>query len=65
MDAVKLSLCLLPLAAIFVIMKVALLLSASVSETVYVKEDGKREHGPYVANPYADVDSEGEAEGDC
>lgn len=60
-SAIKLSLCLLPLAVIFIVMKIALLVSASVSETVNVREDAKREHGPYLANAYADVDSEGEA----
>ena len=59
-NAVILSLCFLPLAIIYVIMKVSLWLSSSVSEVKYVREDAKREHGPYVENAYADVDEETE-----
>lgn len=58
--AVILSLCFLPLAIIYVIMKVSLWLSSSVSEITYVREDSKREHGPYVEGAYADVDKENE-----
>jgi hypothetical protein len=60
--ALLLSLCFLPLAIIYVIMKVSLWLSSSVSEINYVKDDAKRPHGPYVANPYADVDDEEEGD---
>ena len=55
-----LSLCFLPLAIIYVIMKVSLWLSSSVTEIKYVKDDAKRPHGPYVENPYGDVDEEEE-----
>jgi hypothetical protein len=41
-------------------MKVSVWLSSSVSEVNYVREDAKREHGPYVENPYGDVDGENE-----
>jgi hypothetical protein len=58
--ALLLSLCFLPLAIIYVIMKLSLWLSSSVSEIKYVKEDAKRPHGPYVENPYGDVDDESE-----
>ena len=58
--AVILSLCFLPLAVIYVIMKVSVWLSSSVSEVNYVREDAKREHGPYLENPYGDVDEETE-----
>jgi hypothetical protein len=58
--AVILSLCFLPLAVIYVIMKVSVWLSSSVSEVNYVREDSKREHGPYVENAYGDVDDENE-----
>lgn len=58
--ALILSLCFLPLAIIYVIMKVLLWLSSSVSEIKYVKEDAKRSHGPYVENAYADIDDEKE-----
>jgi len=56
--ALILSLCFLPLAVIYVIMKLSLWLSSSVSEVNYVREDSKREHGPYLENPYGDVDQE-------
>ena len=58
--AVILSLCFLPLAVIYLIMKVSVWLSSSVSEVNYVREDSKREHGPYVENAYGDVDNENE-----
>ncbi len=58
--AVILSLCFLPLAVIYVIMKVSVWLSSSVSEVNYVRKDAKREHGPYLENPYGDIDEEEE-----
>ena len=58
--ALILSLCFLPLAVIYVIMKLSLWLSSSVSEVNYVREDSKREHGPYLENPYEDVDQKNE-----
>ena len=58
--AVILSLCFLPLAVIYLIMKVSVWLSSSVSEVNYVREDSKREHGPYLENPYDDFDPENE-----
>ncbi len=59
-NALILSLCFLRLAIIYVIMKLSLWLSSSVSEVNYVREDSKREHGPYLENPYGDVDQENE-----
>jgi hypothetical protein len=41
-------------------MKVSLWLSTSVSEVNYVREDAKREHGPYLEDPYGDVDEKEE-----
>ncbi len=58
--AVIVSLCFLPLAIIYIIMKVSLWLSSSVTEVNYVREDAKRPHGPYVENPYEDTDEENE-----
>jgi hypothetical protein len=58
--ALIVSLCFLPLAIIYIIMKVSLWLSTSVSEVKYVKDDAKRPHGPYVENPYGDIDEENE-----
>ena len=57
-----LSLCFLPLVVIYVIMKVSVWLSSSVSEVSYVREDSKREHGPYLENPYGDLDEEDETD---
>lgn len=51
-------LCFLPLGIIFVIMKLSLLLSSSVNEMKYVKEEEKKPHGPY--NSYQDEDEEDE-----
>ena len=59
-QAFILTLCFLPLAVIWVVMKLSLWLSSSVSEVNYVREDAKREHGPYVENAYGDVDKENE-----
>jgi hypothetical protein len=58
--ALILSLCFLPLAVIYIVMKVSLWLSTSVSEVNYVREDAKREHGPYLEDPYGDVDEKEE-----
>lgn len=58
--ALILSLCFLPLAIIYIVMKVSLWLSTSVSEVNYVREDAKREHGPYLEDPYGDVDEKEE-----
>jgi hypothetical protein len=52
--------CFLPLGVIWLVMKLSLWLSSSVSEVNYVREDAKREHGPYVENPYGDTDEESE-----
>jgi len=58
--ALILSLCFLPLAVIYIVMKLSLWLSTSVSEVTYVREDAKRPHGPYVEDAYADADEEDE-----
>ena len=58
--ALIVSLCFLPLAIIYIIMKVSLWLSSSVSEVKYVKEDAKRLHGPFLTNVYDDFDPENE-----
>jgi len=52
--------CFLPLGVIWLVMKLSLWLSSSVSEVNYVREDAKREHGPYVEGVYRDVDEENE-----
>jgi hypothetical protein len=58
--ALVLSLCFLPLAVIYIVMKLSLWLTSSVSEASYVREDSKREHGPYVEDAYGDIDEENE-----
>lgn len=60
--ALILSLCFLPLAIIYIVMKVSLWLSTSVSEVNYVREDAKREHGPYLENAYGDLDEKEETD---
>ena len=62
--ALIISLCFLPLAVIYIIMKLSLWMSSSAAEVKYVKEDAKRPHGPYLADAYADVDEEKEADRD-
>ena len=60
----KLLLCLAPLGIIFIIMKVAVWLSAVNEESNYVIREPLRKLGPFVANPYEDVDQEEEEYGD-
>jgi len=55
--------CFLPLAIIYIIMKLSLWIAAVNEEQTYVREDAKRPHGPYVENAYADVDEEEEEYG--
>ena len=55
--------CFLPLAIIYIIMKLSLWIAAVNEEQTYVREDAKRPHGPYLANAYADVDEEDEEYG--
>ena len=52
--------CLSPIAAIWIVMKVAVWFSAVNDERKYVRAESKKPHGPYVANPYEDVDEEEE-----
>jgi len=52
--------CFLPLAVIWLVMKLSLWIAAVNEEQTYVREDSKRPHGPYVENPYGDVDEEEE-----
>ena len=56
--------CLSPLIIIFIIMKLAVWISAVNSETGYVRKEPFRKRGPYVADAYADVDQEEEEYGD-
>ena len=56
--------CLSPPAIIFIVMKLAVWISAVNSETGYVRKEPFRKRGPYVADAYADVDQEEEEYGD-
>ena len=60
MNTVVLAACFLPLAIIYVIMKLAVWLSATNAESTYVKKESKKPHGPYLADAYADVDEQEE-----
>ena len=64
MNSVVLLACLSPIAVIFIVMKLAVFLSGIYSEEKYVESESKKPHGPYVANPYEDVDEEEEEYGD-
>ena len=55
--------CFTPLIIIFIIMKLAVWIEAVNAETDYVKQEPFRERGPFLANPYADVDEEEEEYG--
>ena len=52
--------CFLPLVIIYIVMKIAVWVSAVNTEQEYVREDAKRPHGPYVEDAYADVDEKDE-----
>ena len=55
--------CLSPIAAIWIVMKVSLVLRSK-RRAKYVRAESKKPHGPYVADAYADVDEEEEEYGD-
>jgi hypothetical protein len=59
-----LALCFLPLAIIIIITKLSLLISSTISESKYVKNESRKPHGKFVDNPYADVDKKKEADRD-
>ena len=56
--------CLSPVAIIYIVMKLAVWLSAVNAESDYVRKEPLRQRGPFVANPYEDVDEEEEEYGD-
>ena len=64
MNPVILLACLSPLAIVFIVMKLAVWISAVNSESGYVRKEPFRKRGPYVADAYADVDEEEEEYGD-
>ena len=55
--------CFTPLAIMFIIMKLAVWASAVNAETDYVRKEPLRQRGPFLENPYADVDEEEEEYG--
>jgi hypothetical protein len=56
--------CFTPLVLIFIIMKLAVWISAVNTETDYVRKEPLRQRGPYLEDAYADVDDEEEEYGD-
>ena len=64
MKSVVLLACFLPLAILFIVMKLAVWVEAVNKEKDYVGEEPLRKRGPFVENPYADVDEDDEEYGD-
>ena len=64
MNPIILIACFTPLALIWIIMKLSVWIAAVNDEQNYVREESLKSHGPYVANPYEDVDEEEEEYGD-
>ena len=56
--------CFLPLIILFIVMKLAVWVEAVNAEQDYVKREPLRKRGPFVENPYADVDEAEEEYGD-
>lgn len=52
--------CFLPLGIIYIVMKLVVWVSVVNAENNYVRKEPLRKRGPYVANPYEDVDAEEE-----
>ena len=61
-QALILSLCFLPLAVVWLVMKLALWFSAISVEAKHVRDESRKPH-TYMANVYADVDEEDEEYG--
>jgi len=61
MKPIVLIACFSPLAAIWIVMKVAVWFSAVNDERKYVRAESKKPHGPYVADAYADAQTIDEA----
>ena len=57
-------LCFTPLVIIYIVMKLAVWISAVNIESNYVRKEPLRKRGPYLENPYADVDEDEEEFGD-
>lgn len=61
---VTLILCFLPVLIIYIVLKVAVWMTAINAESDYVRQEPLRKRGPYLENPYADIDEEEEEFGD-
>ena len=57
-------LCFAPLAIIYIVMNIAVWMSAVNAEADYVRKEPLRKRGPYLEDAYADVDAEEEEYGD-
>ena len=55
--------CFTPLIIIFIVMKLAVWIEAVNAEQDYVRKEPLRKRGPFLENPYADVDEEEEEYG--
>ena len=55
--------CFTPLIIIFIVMKLAVQIEAVNAEQDYVRQEPLRKRGPFLENPYADVDEEEEEYG--
>ena len=56
--------CFTPLVIIYIVMKVAVWMSAVNAEQDYVRKEPLRKRGPFLEDAYADVDEEEEEYGD-
>ena len=63
MNPLVLIACLSPIAIIWIVMKLSLLLFSANDERRYVIAESRKPHGPYLADAYADVDEEEEEYG--
>ena len=63
-DSLTLLLCFIPLVVIYIVMKIAVWMSAVNAEADYVRKEPLRKRGPYLEDAYADVDAEEEEYGD-
>jgi len=64
MYSVTLIACFAPLVIIFIVMKLLVWVESVNSESDYVRKEPLRKRGPYMENPYGDVDEEEEEYGD-
>lgn len=62
-ESLLIALCFAPLAIIFVVMKVSLLLFETEKEVEHIVEESKRPH-TWLADPYGDIDEEDERDED-